>query len=196
MLLAQGKTADGLALYASLDNSADAMPLSAFIPLRRSLILINLGRPRDAMPLIAAALKRAESGDLPKGLSANLRRFALRIRAAAESAAGDGTAAQQTAELLQQDASERKDDVNTQTGMHYALGMAAMAKRDYAVARDHFAQCIARDWPCRGELVVAAGKAGDAAAADAARQAILKLYIRDPGYVWVRSRLAAKPNKS
>jgi len=196
MLLAQGKTAEGLALYASLDKTPDAVPLSAFIPLRRSLILISAGRPREAMPLVAAALTRADGSELPKNLAANLRRFALRTRAAAESAAGDAAAAQKTAELLQQDAAERKDDVNTQTGMHYALGMAAMARRDYAAARDQFAQCIARDWTCRGELVVAAGKAGDAAAADAARQAILKLYVRDPSYVWVRSRLESKPNKS
>jgi hypothetical protein len=173
MMVAQGKTAEGLALYASLDNTPEALPLSAFIPLRRSLLLISVGRAREAMPLIAAAIKRADSGELPAGLAANLRRFALRTRAAAESAAGDGAAAQQTAMLLEQDAAGRKDDVNAQSGMHYALGMAALAKRDYAAARDHFAQCLARDWPCRLQLVGAAEKAGDAGAADTARQAIL-----------------------
>ena len=193
MMIAQGNTAEGLALYATLDNIPDAMPLSAFIPLRRSLVLTGLGRPREAMPLIAAALKRAESGELPRGLSANLRRFALRARAAAAAAAGDAAAAQQSAMQLEQDAAERKEDVNAQSGMHYALGAASLAKRDYAAARDHFARCLARDWPCRLELVMAADKAGDAAAADAARKEIQKLFVRDPGYVWVRSRVDAKP---
>ena len=196
MLLAEGKMAEGFALYASLDNTPDAMPLSAFIPVRRSLLLISAGRPREALPLIAAALKRAESGELPLGLSANLRRVALRARAAAESVAGDAGAAQQTASLLEQDAAGRKDDVNTQSGMHYALGMAAMAKRDYAAARGHFEQCRDVDWPCRYELVVSAEKAGDTAAANTAREAILKLYVRDPAYAWVRSRLDTKQNKS
>jgi len=196
MMVARGKTAEGLALYASLDNTPDAMPLSAFIPPRRAFLLIGLGRAREAMPVIAAAMKRAESGELPTGLAANLRRFALRTRAAAEAAGGDAGAAQQTAALLEKDASERKDDVNAQSGMHYALGMAALAKRDYAAARGHFAQCSARDWPCQQELAGAAAKAGDTAAADAARQAVLKLYVRDPAYAWVRSRLETKSTKS
>jgi len=74
--------------------------------------------------------------------------------------------------------------------------MAAVAKRDYAAARGHFQQCTARDWPCQQELAGAAGKAGDTAAADAARQAVLKLYVRDPAYAWVRSRLETKSTKS
>jgi tetratricopeptide (TPR) repeat protein len=196
LLIAQGKTAEGLALYATLDNTPNAMPLAAFIPARRAAHLVALGRSREAMPLLAAAIKRAESGELPKGLAGNLRRFALRIRAAAEGASGDAAAAQQTASMLEQDAAERKDDPNAQSGMHYALGMAAIAKRDFAGAKGHFDRCLARDWGCRFELVAAAEKAGDAAAADAARQAILRLFVRDPVYVFFRSRLDAKPKAS
>jgi hypothetical protein len=183
-------------VHASLDNTPGAMPLAAFIPVRRAALLVGLGRSREAMPLIAASIKRADGGELPKGMSSNLRRTALRFRAAAEAAAGDAAAAQQTASLLEMDAAERKDDVNAQSGMHYALGMAAVAKRDYGAAKAHFARCLARDWACRFELSVAADKAGDAAAADAARQAILKLYVRDPVYVFYRSRLEAKSKTS
>ena len=196
LMVAAGNRAEGTALYASLDKAPDAMPLSAFIPARRAGLLISLGRGREAMPLLAASIKRAESNELPKGLAGNLRRLALRLRAAAESAAGDAAAAQQTASLLEQDAAERKDDVNAQSGMHYALGMAAMARKDYAAAKGHFAQCLARDWPCQFDLTVAAEKAGDAAAADAARQAILKLFVRDPVYAFFRSRLETKSKTS
>ena len=42
------------------------------------------------------------------------------------------------------------------------------------------------------QIVMAAEKAGDTAGADAARAAILKLYLRDPVHLWVRSRLQEK----
>ena len=196
LMIAEGKTAEGLALYASLDNTPNALPLGAFIPLRRAGVLISLGRAREATPLITAALKRAESTDLPKGLTGNLRRLALRLRAAVEAAAGDGAAAQQTASLIEREAAERKDDANAQSAMHNALGMAAMAKKDYASARNQFAQCLAFDWPCQFDLVVANQKAGNAAAAEATRQAILKLYVRDPTYAFVRSRVETKSKTS
>ena len=196
LMVAEGKTAEGLALYASLDKVQGAMPLSEFIPLRRAGLLISLGRAREAAPLLAAALKRAESSDLPKGLTGNLRRLALRLRSAIEAGAGDAAAAQQTASLLEQDAGERKDDVNAQSTMHYALGMAAMAKKDYAAAKAQFAQCLARDWPCQYDRVMAAEKGGDAAEAGSTRQAILKLFVRDPAYAFFRSRLEAKSKTS
>jgi hypothetical protein len=76
--------------------------------------------------------------------------------------------------------------------MHFGLGMAAMAKRDYAGARSHFEQCLTSDEICRLQIVPAAAKAGDKAGAEAARAAILKLYIRTPAHVWVRARLQEK----
>ena len=80
--------------------------------------------------------------------------------------------------------------------MHYALGMAAMAKRDFAGARAHFEQCLTQDAECRMQIVTAARKAGDKPGAEAARAAILKLYVRDPVHLWVRSRLQEDPTKS
>ena len=98
--------------------------------------------------------------------------------------------------LLQQQASERSDDINAQSAMHYGLGMAAMAKRDYAGARTHFGQCLRQDAECRLQLVTAADKANDKPGADVARAATLKLYLRDPVHLWVRSRLQPAPAKS
>jgi len=168
----------------------------AFVPVHRAAILVDLGRPREAMPIVAAALKRAESGELPPGLSRNLQQQALRVRLAAEAATNNAVAAAQTAMALQQQASEHKDDVNAQSAMHYALGMAAMAKRDYPEARAHFDQCLSQDAECQMQIVTAAQKAGDKPGADTARAAILKLYVRDPVHLWVRSRIQGNAGKS
>jgi uncharacterized protein HemY len=108
----------------------------------------------------------------------------------------DAQAAEATAMALQQQASTRQDDVNAQSAMHFGLGMAAMAKRDYTGARSHFEQCLTADEMCRLQIVMAADKAGDKPGAEAARAAMLKLYIRDPQHVWVRSRLQGNTAKA
>jgi tetratricopeptide (TPR) repeat protein len=196
MMVAQNNTAAGLSLYSDLEKMKDAIPGVAFMPVHRAAILIDLGRSREAMPLIAAALKRADSGELPPGPAANLRRQALRARVAAEVSMNNADAAAQTAMLLEQRANERKDDVVGQSAMHYGLGMASMAKRDFTGARAHFEQCLKRDPDCRRQIVAAAQEANDKPAAEAARAAVLKLYVRDPVHLWVRSRLQSKPATS
>jgi tetratricopeptide (TPR) repeat protein len=196
MMVAQNNTAAGLALYSDSEKMKDALPGVAFVPVHRAAILVDLGRAREAMPIVTAALKRAESGELPPAPSRNLRQQALRTRVAAEAAMNNGDAAAQTAMLLEQQANDRKDDVIAQSAMHYGLGMAAMAKKDYAGARAHFEQCLKQDAECRRQIVTAAEKANDKPGAEAARGAILKLYIRDPGHLWVRSRLQRKPATS
>ena len=192
MAVAQKRTAEGLALYADLEKMPNALPGAAYAPVERAGLLVELGRAREAMPIIAAALKRAESGELPAGFSRNLRVQSLRARVAAEAAMNNAKAAEATAMELQQQASERQDDVNAQSTMHFGLGMAAMAKRDYAGARSHFEQCLTSDELCRLQVVTAAVRAGDKAGAEAARAAMLKLYIRSPMHVWIRARLQEK----
>jgi tetratricopeptide (TPR) repeat protein len=187
--LAQKRTAESLALYADLEKMPNALPGSAFMPVERAGWLVELGRARESMPIVAATLKRADSGELPAGLSRNLRQQALRVRVAAEAAMNNAQAAEATAMELQQQASQRPADTNAQSAMHFGLGMAAMAKRDYAGARSHFEQCLTLDEICRLQIVDAATKAGDKAGADTARAAILKLYVRSPLHVWIRTRL-------
>jgi uncharacterized protein HemY len=166
-------TAPGLSLYSDLEKMTDAMPAVAFVPVHRAGILVDLGRAREALPVVDAALKRADGGELPAGVSRNLRQQALRVRVAAEAATSAADAAAKTAIDLQQQANERKDDVNAQSAMHYGLGMAAIAKRDYAVAKGHFEQCLTFDAECRRQIAAAAQKAGDKDSAEAARPAVI-----------------------
>jgi hypothetical protein len=67
--------------------------------------------------------------------------------------------------------------------------MLAMVNGDAASARAHFEQCLKDDHYCRLQIVTAADKAGDKAGAEAARAELLKLFVRDPVHVLVRSRL-------
>jgi predicted Zn-dependent protease len=195
MLIAQKKTAEGLALYSDVEKMSDAMPTVVLVPAHRALLLVELGRAREAMPIIEAALKRADAADLPPALARTLRQQALSARIAAEASTNNAEAAQQTAMTLEQQASQHPDDASAQSAMHFGMGMAAMAKKDYAGARGHFEKCLAADFYCRMQIVTAAEKAGDTSDAAAARATLLKLYLRDPGGLWVRVRLQGSTAK-
>jgi hypothetical protein len=158
------------------------------------MTLVAAGRGKEAMAPIAAALASADSGQFPAGLSRNLRREALRARILAEAQTGDAAAAERTAAALDTDASARPDDALARTAMHFGRGLAAMAKKDLAGARGHFAECSRDDDMCHWQEVVAAEKAGDKDAAAAAREELLRLYWRDPVHLIVRTHLtAARP---
>ena len=189
--VAQQNTAAALRVLDASEKTDGAQASEiAFIPVRRAMALVAGGRARDALAPIETALKKADGGELPPGFSRNLRRAALRVRIAAEAQMADAAAAETTSAALDQEASSRPDDPAAQTAMHYAKGQLAMARADIAGARAHFDQCSAADEMCKWQGVVAAEKAGDTAAAAAARDRLLKIYGRDPVHLIVRSRLA------
>jgi tetratricopeptide (TPR) repeat protein len=187
---AQRNTVEALRVLDAAERTEGAQPADiAFIPVTRAVVLIDAGRAHEALAPIAAALKTAESGGLPPGLSRNLRRSALRARITAEAQLHDAGAAQQTSAALDQDASSRADDPAAQTAMHYGRGQLAVAQADTAAARTHFDQCSREDETCKWQGVLAAEKAGDKAGARAAREHLFKIYLRDAGHLLVRSRL-------
>jgi Flp pilus assembly protein TadD len=185
--VAQRNTVEALRVLDAAEKTAGAEASEiAFIPVRRALVLVAAGRAREALPSIEAALKAADGGALPPVFAHNLRRDALRVRIEAEVQMANAAAAQKTSAALDQDASSRADDPDAQSAMHYGRGQLAMARADLAGARAHFDQCSKEDEMCRWQGVVAAEKAGDAAA----REQLLKIYGRDPMHLMIRSRLA------
>jgi hypothetical protein len=74
--------------------------------------------------------------------------------------------------------------------VHFAQGALAAAKKDFAGAGAHFAQCIDLDSYCLFQQVVAGDKAKDAAAAKAARDRLLRMYVRDPVHLYARTKVA------
>ena len=189
MAEAQGNTAEALRILGGSEALTDA-PGVAFVPVVRATLLNSSGKYREALTLIAAAQARADSGELPAGASRNLRVQALRARVFAEAGMGNGAATEQSAAALAKEASAAPDNLFAQSSMHFGQGTLAMAKTDFTGARTHFEQCSNGDEFCRLQIVTAAERAGDRAAAAAAKEDLLKLYVRDPLHLVVRARLS------
>jgi Flp pilus assembly protein TadD len=186
---AQGNAAEALRILGASEMVTEA-PNVAFVPVIRATVLSRSGRYREALPLISAGLARAEGGELPAGVSRNLRLQALRARVSAEAGLGNAAATEKSAAALAKEALAAPDNLFAQSSMHYGQGTLAMAKTDFTGARTHFEQCSKGDEFCRLQIYVAAERAGDRAAAAAAKEDLLKLYIRDPLHLVVRARLA------
>jgi tetratricopeptide (TPR) repeat protein len=193
--VAQRDTKTAFKIMDAIEKTEGLQPSDvAFVPLRRALVLNDAGRYREALAPIAATLATIESGSLPAGVARGLKRQALIERIAAESGLHDAAAALRTSTALDEGAAADPDNPVAQSAMHYGRGMLAIAKNDTAEARKHFNACSQEDIVCKWQGVVTAEKAGDKAGAAAARTALLKNYLRDPGALVMRSRVAAPAN--
>jgi tetratricopeptide (TPR) repeat protein len=181
-----------------IEDASAKTPMATAVALaagavQRAAILIEAGRAREALPLLASAVQQAGSGQLPPAESRSLRRNALRTQVYAESRLGDAAAAAKTSAMLDQDAQAAQNDPDAQSAMHYGRGELAMAQKKAADALKHFAECAAEDQIARWRAMTAADMSGDKAAAASAREKLLKTYERDPLHLIIRSRIGAPP---
>ena len=187
---AQNNTSEVQKALDAAEKTAGAQPTDvAFVPIIRAMTLSEMGRHGDALAQASTALQRADANQYPAGMTRNVRRQALRARITAEARMGDRAAAAKSSATLDADAASRPDDLQAQSAMHYGRGMLAVAQSDMAGARSHFEQCHGEDDYCKYQLVLAADKAGDASAAAAARDRLLKLYQREPVHAVIRAKL-------
>lgn len=187
---AQNTPAEARKALDASEKTPGAQPSDvAFVPITRAMLSTDAGNHREALKQTAIALQRADANQYAPGMTRNVRREALRARITAEARLRDKAAAEASAAALEQEASARSDDPVAQSSMHYGRGMLALAQGDVAGARSHFERCNAEDEYCKYQLVLAAEKAGDGAAASAARDQLLKLYRRDPAHIVIRARL-------
>jgi tetratricopeptide (TPR) repeat protein len=190
--VAQRDTKAALAILDAVEKTEGAQLSDvAFVPVRRAFVLNDAGRYREALAPVAAALATADGGHVTSGQARGLRRQALVARISAESALKDVPAVTKTSAELDQAASAAADSPLAQSAMHYGRGMLAVTKGDAADARAHFAQCSPEDEVCKAQEVTTAEKAGDKAGAAAARERLLKHFLRDPVHLIVWSRLSA-----
>jgi hypothetical protein len=188
--LAQGNTAEALKAFDAAEKVPDVQRTDiALIPIHRAIALVDARRYRDALSQIASALQLADGGQLPPFATRNVRRQGLALRAEAESRLGDVAAAQKSVAALEQEAATQSGNRVLESSLQLARGMAALAQKDLAAARSHFAQCSVEDAYCRWQGMLAAEQARDQAAATEARAEILRVYVRDPLYLYVRARL-------
>jgi len=68
-----------------------------------------------------------------------------------------------------------------------------MAQKKPADAVAHFTECSPEDDMARWRGMMAAESARDKTAASAARETLMKTYVRDPLHLIIRSRLGASP---
>lgn len=195
--MAEGKSADGLKQINAISTSADATTVDmAFVPVYRAMLAVESSRKADAIADADKALALGTTGKLPPGASANLRRWALTIRAAAEGLSADAAGAEKTVAALQKEAAARTDDPAVQSAVHLAQGMLAVAQKDLKGARAHFDQCVAADTYCHWQSFNASRKGADRAGVDTSRVRLAKMYLRDPVYLYARSSVDRVTPKS
>jgi tetratricopeptide (TPR) repeat protein len=182
-----------LAIIDATEKAAKSDPaLYPFAPMQRAVVLTDAGRYRDALVASAAALALADGGRLPAGLARNLHGRALVARAWTEARLGDGPALTKTSAALEEDVNANPPAPAAISAMHHVRGLLALAKGDLPTARREFEQCSNQDQLCKWNGILAAEKAGDVAGADRAREELLKLYLRDPLHLVIRTRLARR----
>lgn len=186
----EGDLREGFKRFDALARAPEAQSLGAAIAaLRRAIVLVDSGEYRRALVDIGRALDHAEGVGPREGVWRSIRHQGLRLRVVAEARSGNALAAQATAAVLERDAAASSRDPDLQSSAHLARGMAALARRDLAGARLELGQCLSEDWYCRWQLVLACERAGDRLGAGAARRSVLRLFVRDPMYLYVRSKL-------
>ena len=75
--------------------------------------------------------------------------------------------------------------------MHFGRGMLALAGGDAKAALAELDQCSREDRFCSWQRVIAAEKTGDKELMSARREEALKVYVRTPRGLVMRSRLSA-----
>lgn len=194
--LAEGRTVEGLKQLDAMAASADATPVDgAFVPVYRAMSFVETARYRDASAEATKAIERAKAGDLPPIATIDLERWGLTIHATVAGLTGDAAAAQKDVEAMQQAASLRPDNPALQSAVHFAQGMEAAAKKDLKAARAHFERCSDADAYCHWQATVVSQKANDRGGADASRARLLRIYSRNPIYLFLRSVANRTPTK-
>ena len=183
-----GDRAEAFRRFDAIERTPEAQAADvATAMVRRAVVLVDSGDYQRALTEVTRAIALAQRTGPANARGRVIRQQGLRVRAVAEAGRGDAVAASATAAALEQDASP--DDPVGQSSVHLARGMAALTRHDLVGARGQLTQCSREDWYCRWQLVLVCERAGDRVAADLARQGVLRLFVRDPMYLYVRSKL-------
>ena len=181
----------------------------AFAALTRSQLLLELGKPQEAVKQANLALERidASAETLANSITGSIRRRALVRRALAENRLERWEAAEKTLselEGLEQSSGGRGE---VRGALHLVKGAKFLARRQFEAARTEFGRCDVsglspwtydyvikpEDLYCTWQNVLVAERLGDTRAADATRKRLLAKPSRDPLFLYVARKL--KPEK-
>jgi hypothetical protein len=166
--------------------------------------LTELGRYQEAVNAAQVALHRAEGSGIPGAMVQAIRLRAFLRRAWAEAKLGNLPEAQ--AALTQLEAQGRKSPtVEVSAYVHLVKGGIALAAHDLRAAQEEFRRCEVpavsaytydfRDKPedtyCVLQLIELDKRLGDNAEAQRLAYSLSHRILRDPLYLYVRSKLPA-----
>jgi Flp pilus assembly protein TadD len=176
----------------ALEKDAQAQKVDepyAMAPVLRAIALADQGKA-DALRDIGQALQRGQHASLPGNAMNRIRRASLVWSAVVQAKQGKAADAEKTAAALEEEAKKAPSEPNVASMATLGRGASAFAKGDAAAAARELSACLEDDFVCRYVLVLALEKKPDAAEAAAARDKLLKAYLRDPAYLYVRAKLA------
>jgi tetratricopeptide (TPR) repeat protein len=190
--LAQHKDDDALARADALEKEAketQADDHHAAAPAYRAAVLLDQGKAKEALEELGKAAQRLDKASSSGREMLPVRRLTLVLRAIAEAKLGKGPEAEKTAAELAALAKKAPAQADYESMVIFGRGAAALAKGDKKEAIARFRECPAEDLLCRLELFEALDRSGDKAGAAAAATEIAKINLRDPVYVYVRSKI-------
>jgi len=192
--LAARKPSDALARVDALEKEAADHQLGdryAAASAYRAAVLLDQNKAKEAMEELAKATRRLGKAASSGRSMLPVRRLTLVLQVIAEARLGKGPDAEKTAAELAALAKEAPAQADYQSMVPFGRGAAALAKGDRKEAIARFQECPGEDLLCRRELYLAQHQNGDEAGAAATGAAITKINLRDPVYVYVRSRIPA-----
>jgi Flp pilus assembly protein TadD len=193
--LAQHKTDDALARADALEKEAKDRGLDdqlAASSAYRAAALLDEGKAKDALEELGKTTPKLDKASSSTRSMLPVRRLTLVLRALAEARQGKGPEAEKTAAELAELAKKAPAQADYESMVPFGKGAAALARGDRKEAVARFRECQTEDLLCRRELLLVQEQAGDAAGAAATTAELLKVNLRDPLYVYVRSKIAPK----
>ena len=193
--LAQGNVDDAFGRADVLEKEArdagvDQHHAAAFT--YRAAALLDSGKPKEALDELGKATQLLDKAGSSSRATLPVRRLTLTLRAIAEARLGKAPEAEKTAGELQALAAQAPAQADYRSMIPFGRGEASLARGDTKEALARFRECPSDDLLCRRELWLLQEQTHDTAGAAATVAELRKVSLRDPTYVYVRSRMAAK----
>jgi tetratricopeptide (TPR) repeat protein len=197
--LGQGKSKEALAVLDDVEKRARQTMNEyqfAWVAFERAEMFLELGRFKEASDQIEVARGRGSVGKLTGAEQNKLRRATLVLEARIAAALSQPDAADRALDQLQAELANAPSNFELRSTVHYATGLAQVARRNSEKAAKSFALCARTDFLCRRDLLEAQLRSGATAAAEDTRAGILAANVRDdvhrggdPDYLYVATRL-------
>ena len=197
---AEGKYQGAMQAASALEKEARARKNPNFYVLaamNRSFAANLVGKYGDAQKYAAETLSRIEKEPLSDAGRKGLQRGAYIAAMWAQAFGHNGAAAENTLAILEKDAADSPNDLNTQSAAWWGRGVVALIKGDPKSAADAMQKCVPTFDLCHFHQAIAQEKAGDKAGAQATRNTLLaQQRTQDTFFLTLRSQLLKQQERT